>query len=142
MNVSSNATDLMVPVGIIEPVAGAATYTTGWVYAGSANAFLAGIYCGTVGTSTNAKIEQASDSSGTGAKDLSGSAITAIDGDGESAQIQFKPGDLDNANDFTHVRLSITTVGATNVTGGVLMAVCPTNAPLASATKIDETVTV
>jgi hypothetical protein len=142
MNVSSNATDLVSVKGIIEPVAGAATYVTSWFYAGDANAWLALIACGTVGTSTNAKIEQASDSSGTGAKDLSGSAITEIDGSGESAQIQFKPADLDNSNDFTHVRLSITTVGATNVTGGMLLGACVAHAPLAAGAKVDETVTV
>jgi len=142
MNVSSNATDLVSTQGLIEPVAGAATYVTAYVYAGLANAWLASINVGTAGTSVNAKIQQASDSSGTGVKDLSGSAITEIDGDGESAQIQFKPADLDTANDFDHVRLSITTVGATAVAGGSLLAVCPTNAPLAAVAKVDETVTV
>jgi len=142
MNVSSNATDLVSVQGLIEPVAGAATYVTGYFYAGDANAWLALISVGTVGTTTNAKIQQASDGSGTGVKDLSGSAITEIDGNGESALIQFKPGDLDVANNFTHVRLSITTVGVTNVTGGVLMGACVAHAPLAAGTKIDETVTV
>jgi hypothetical protein len=142
MNVSSNATDLVSVQGIIEPVAGAATYVTSYFYAGDANAWLALISVGTAGTSTNAKIEQASDSSGTGVKDLTGAAITEIDGNGESAMIQFKPGDLDTANDFTHVRLSITTVGATNVTGGALLATCVARAPLAAGAKIDETVTV
>ena len=142
MNTSAKATDLASIVGIIEPVAGAATYTTGWIYAGDSTSFLALVSCGTAGTSVNAKIQQASDSSGTGAKDLSGSAITEIDGDGESAQIEFRANDLDTANDFTHFRLSVTTVGATNVTGGCVIATCPTNAPLAAAAKIDETVSV
>jgi hypothetical protein len=142
MNVSSNATDLVSVQGIIEPVAGAATYTTSYFYAGDANAWLALISVGTAGTSTNALIQQATDSSGTSVKTLSGSAITEIDGDGESALIQFKPGDLDVDNDFTHVRLSITTVGATNVTGGMLLGACVAHAPLAAGVKVDETVTV
>ena len=81
MNVSSNASDLVSFQGLIEPVAGAATYVTSYFYAGDANAWQALISVGTVGTTTNAKIEQASDSSGTGVKDLSGSAITEINGD-------------------------------------------------------------
>jgi flavin-binding protein dodecin len=142
MNTSANATDSIAVVGLIEPVAGAATYTTVYIDAGSAHAFLATIAVGTAGTSVDAKIEQASDSAGTGVKDLTGAAITQIDGDGESAVIQFKPADLDTANDFDHFRLSITTVGATAVAGGSVVAVCPRYAPLADAAKIDEVVTV
>ncbi len=141
MNVSSNATDLVSVQGLIEPVAGAATYTTSWFYAGNANAWEAIVSAGTVGTSVDAKIEQASDSSGTGAKDLSGSDISQLTSPGSSL-IQFKPADLDNANDFTHVRLSITTVGASSVAAGVLQGACVANAPLAAGAKVDETVTV
>lgn len=140
MNVSSNATDLLVPVGIIEPTAAANTFTTDWVEAGKANAFYALIQAGTVGTSVDAKIEQASDSSGTGAKDLSGAAITQLVAAG-SAAIQFKPGDLDFANDFDHVRLSITTVGASTCASGSLLSVCHRNAPETDDAKIDEVVT-
>jgi hypothetical protein len=141
MNVSSNATDLVSVQGIIEPVAGAAAYSTGYIYAGDANAWEAIITAGTVGTSVDAKIEQASDSSGTGVKDLSGSDITQLVAAG-SALIQFKPADLDTANDFTHVRLTITTVGATSVAAGVLQGACVAHAPLAAGAKVDETVTV
>jgi hypothetical protein len=138
---SANATDIVSVQGLIEPVAGAATYTTSWFDAGSCCAWLATIAVGTAGTSVDAKIEQATDVSGTGAKDL-GSGITQIDGDGESALIQFKPSDLDGANDFTHVRLSITTVGATAVAGGTLCGVNARYAPLAAGAKVDETVTI
>lgn len=142
MNVSANATDLVSVAGLIEPVAGAATYTTVYIDAGSAHSWLATVAVGTAGTSVDAKIQQASDSSGTGVKDLSGSAITQIDGNGESAVIQFKPEDLDTANGFDHFRLSITTVGATAVAGGSVVGVCPRYAPLADAAKVDEVVTV
>lgn len=138
---SANATSLVSTQGLIEPVAGAATYTTGWLNAGSACAWLAIVSAGTVGTSVDAKIEQASDSSGTGAKDLSGSAITQLVAAG-SALIQFKGEDLDLANDFTHVRLSITTVGASSVASGCVQGVNARYAPLAAGSKVDETVTV
>ena len=142
MNTQAKALDLAQIVGVIEPVAGAATYATVYIDAGSAYAFSALVAVGTAGTSVNAKIQQATDSSGTSVKDLSGSAITEIDGDGESAVIQFKPEDLDTANGFDHFRLSITTVGATAVAGGTVTAVSPRYAPLADAAKIDEVVTV
>lgn len=138
---SANATSLVSTKGLIEPVAGAATYTTGWIDAGSACAWLAIVSAGTVGTSVDAKIEQASDSSGTGAKDLTSAAITQLTAAG-SALIQFKPQDLDLTNSFSHVRLSITTVGATTVASGALLGVNARYAPLAAGSKVDETVTV
>jgi len=141
MNVSSNATDLVSVQGLIEPVAGAAVYSTGYFYAGDANAWEAIVSAGTVGTTVDALIQQASDGSGTGVKTLSGSAITQLSAAG-SALIQFKPSDLDVANDFTHVRLTITTVGATSVASGVLQGACVAHAPLAAGAKVDETVTV
>jgi hypothetical protein len=141
MNVSSNASDLISYQGLIEPVAGSSTYVTGWVYGGSADAFSALVTAGAVTGTVDAKIEQASDSSGTGAKDLTGSDITQLTAAG-SALIQFKPGDLDNANDFTHVRLSVTTSNAADVAAGALIGACVRNAPLASGSKVDETVTV
>lgn len=137
---SANATDIVSVQGLIEPVAGASTYTTSWFDAGDACAWEAIVSAGTVGTSVDAKIEQATDGSGTGAKDLTGAAITQLTAAG-SALIQFKAGDLDTANDFTHVRLSITTVGATSVAAGVLQAVNARYAPLAAGAKVDETVT-
>jgi len=138
---SANITDLVSVRDLIEPVAGAATYTTGWLDAGTACQWMAVISAGTVGTSADAKIEQASDSSGTGAKDLSGSDITQLVAAG-SALIEFQPSDLDTANDFDHVRLSITTVGATTVASGQLISRGHRYEPQAQGSKIDEEVTV
>jgi hypothetical protein len=138
---SANITDLVSVRDVIEPVAGAATYITGWLDAGTACQWLAIISAGTVGTSVDAKIEQASDSSGTGAKDLSGSAITQLTAAG-SAIIEFMPADLDTANDFDHVRLSITTVGATSVASGHLVSTGHRYEPQAQGSDIDEEVTV
>jgi hypothetical protein len=138
---SANATDIVSVQGLIEPVAGASAYNTSWFDAGDAKAWEAIVTAGTVGTSVDAKIQQATDSSGTGVKDLSGSDITQLVAAG-SALIQFKPADLDIAGSFTHVRLLITTVGATTVAAGVLQGVCASYAPLAAGAKVDETVTV
>ena len=139
MNTSAKATDLVSIVGLVEPVAGSSTYTTGWNYAGGSTSWLALVTAGAVTGTVDAKIEQASDSSGTGAKDLTSSDIAQLTAAG-SATIEFRANDLDNANDFTHIRLSITTSNAADVAAGALIATCPTNAPLADAAKIDEVV--
>ena len=138
---SANATSLVSTQGLIEPVAGASTYVTGYIDAGSCCAWLAVISAGAVTGTVDAKVQQASDSSGTGVKDLSGSDITQLTAAG-SALIQFKAEDLDLANDFTHVRLSITTSNAADVASGSLLGVNARYAPLAAGSKVDETVTV
>jgi hypothetical protein len=60
-------------VGSIDPDAYAAgTYTTGWIDASKFFSLLAVVMAGTLGSSAtlDAKIQQATDSSGTGAKDV------------------------------------------------------------------------
>jgi hypothetical protein len=126
--------------GVIEPVAGAATYTTAWIDAKIACNFLAFISAGAVTGSVNAKIEQATDSSGTGAKDITGLAITALTAAAGSALINVVQGDLDITNDFNHIRLSITTANAADVAGGALIALDAQYEPLAQGSKIDEVV--
>jgi len=122
--------------GVIEPVAGASTYTTAWIDAKIACNFLAFITAGTVGTSVDAKIEQYD---GSTTKDISGLAITQLTAAG-SALINVVQGDLDIANDFNQIRLSITTVGASTVAGGALIALDAQYEPLAQGAKIDEVV--
>jgi len=73
------------------------------------------------------RIEQATDASGTGAKDLTtdasgGNYDTAnpVDADGDFVVLEWKAEDLDVANGFTHVRLYVAEGGNTgvdNVTG-------------------------
>ncbi|MBN8520261.1 MAG: hypothetical protein J5X22_21130 [Candidatus Accumulibacter sp.] len=85
----------------------AATVTTGWVSVANFHAFLAVIQTGVMGASAtlDAKVQQAQDSGGTGAKDVTGKSITQIvkaTGDNKQALINFKPEDLDNANNFSY----------------------------------------
>ena len=138
---SANITELLSVRAVIEPTAAANTFTTGWLDAGSACQWMALISAGTVGTSVDAKIEQGQTSSGTNAKDLSGSAISQLTGAG-SALIEFKPDDLDIANNFDHVRLSITTVGASTVASGHILSLGHRFEPQAQGSDIDEEVTV
>lgn len=128
-------------IGIIEPVAGATTYTTGYILASQAYQYMAIISAGTVGTSVDAKIRQAVDSSGTSVKDLSGSAITQLTAAG-TAIIQFRANQLDVAGGFDYIVLSITTVGATSVVSGQLIGVCGSYEPMSNVSTVDEVVTV
>jgi len=115
-------------VGGVAPVSQAAgSVSTGWVNVKNFHSFLAVIQSGVLGASAtlDAKIEQASDGSGTGVKDVTGKAITQIvkaSGDGKHALISFRTQDLDTNNAFNHVRLTLTVGTAASLVGGVLIA--------------------
>lgn len=115
-------------LGAIDPDAYAAgTVTTGWISAATFQSFMAIVMAGDLGTSAtlDAKIEQATDASGTGAKDLSGAAITQLTQAGtdsnKQAVISFGSGDLDLANGFDHFRLSMTVAAATSDAGAIVL---------------------
>lgn len=117
MNMNIKPSNRGVLMGVIDPDAYApATYTTGWVSASDFHNFLALISWGTLGTTCtiNAKLQQATDSSGTSAKDVSGYAITAVDSTDspvphdKQAIINMMSQALDVANGFDYVRLSVT----------------------------------
>lgn len=98
----------------IDPISqGAGTAGTGWVAVANYHQFLALIDVGVFGASAtvDSKIQQATDSSGTGAKDITGKAITqlvAAGGNNRQAMINFRAEDLDTNNSFTYVKLSVT----------------------------------
>lgn len=120
-------------VGVIDPdVTAAGAVSTGWVAAKDFLNFMAIVFAGTLGSSAtlDAKIEQASDSSGTGAKDVTGKAITQLTQAGtasdKQAIINVKQADLDIANSFTHLRLTVTVATASSDAGAVLLGFDPT----------------
>lgn len=131
------ASEVAAVVEAIDPDATAAgTVTTGWVDASEFDRFLAIVQAGTLGTSAtlDAKLEQATDSSGTGAKDISGKAITQLtqgspDDSDKQALINLRQSELDLNNDFTHFRLSVTVATATSDAGGVVLGFFPNHAP-------------
>lgn len=138
-------------VGAIDPDANtAATYTTGWIDMADFAWIMAIVMAGTLGTNAtlDAKLEQATDGSGTGAKDISGAAITQItqagtDQSDKQAIIQCCAEDLDLANDFTHVRLSMTVGTATSDCGAVVLGMTPRYGPASDndAASVEEIVT-
>lgn len=98
--------------------------TSDWVYAGNALNLVALVMVGTTDAAVTATIEQAKDSSGTGAKAVTGASAswTATD-DNKDAVIQVDTPKLDAKNGFSYARLKIAVANGTTggVVGGVLV---------------------
>lgn len=126
-NININLYEEVSLVGIIDPDAYAAgAVSTPFIAAKDMFSFMAIIMAGTLGASAtlDAKLEQATDSGGTGVKDIPGKAITQLvkaTNDDDQAVINIKQQDLDIENDFTHFRLTMTVGTATSDAGAVIM---------------------
>ncbi len=149
MNQNFKASEQVAVVGRIDPdVTVASTVTSGWIAASKFHRFMAVVMAGTLGASAtlNAKLEQATDSSGTGAKDITGKAITALTqagtDDDKDAIINLRPDELDLDNSFTHFRLSCTVAVATSDMGAIVLGVGPRTGPAQDndAASVDEIV--
>lgn len=135
-------------VGVINPGANAAgNLTTGWVSMAAFEELLAIIAAGTMGANgtIDAKLQQAKDASGTGAKDVAGKAITQLtqagtDRSNKQAQINMRAEELDRNNGFTHVRLSLTTAVATSPSTALLIGMSSRYSPADPATSVIETI--
>ena len=107
---NAKASELLAVLATIDPVSQAAgTVTTGWISVANHHGLLAVIQTGVLGASAtlDAKLQQATDSSGTSAKDITGKALTQIikaTGDNKQALINVKPEELDTVNGFGFVR--------------------------------------
>lgn len=143
------ASEQVAVLDVIDPDAtGASTVTTAWIAVKDYYNFAAVVLAGTLGTSAtvDAKLEQASDSSGTGAKDITGKAITQLTEAGtdsdKQAIINLAADELDLANNFTHFRLSVTVATATSDLGAIVLGVNPRFAPASDndASSVDEIV--
>lgn len=139
--------DQAVLAAVIDPdVLTAATHTSGWVHMGTYESIQAIVMAGTLGSSAtlDAKLEQATDSSGTGAKDITGKAITQLTQAGtdsdKQAIINCRSEELDVANGFDYVRLSITVGTASSDGAGLVLGHYPRYAPATDAATVDEVV--
>jgi len=146
-----NPSEIVAVLGAIDPDANtAATHSTGWISMSNFQALLAIIMAGTLGRSAklNAKLQQATSASGTGAKDIPGAAITELTQAGsdndKQAIIECWAENLDLANNFTYVRLSMTVAVATSDCGAVVLGMNPRYGPASDhdAETVDEIVTV
>jgi hypothetical protein len=135
MGPNQKPTDGLALLDAINPISqGAGTANSAWVSVANYQRILAKIQTGVMGASAtlDAKLQQATDSSGTGAKDITGKAITQIvkaSGDNKTAFINAADTDLDLANGFNYVRLSMTVATAASLINGDLYGVVPRYEP-------------
>jgi len=132
---NSKASEMLAVLATIDPASQAAgALSTGWVSVANHLGFLAVVQTGVLGTSAtvDAKLQQALDNAGTGAKDIAGKALTQIvkaTGDNKQALINIKPEELDTVNGFGFVRVTVTVGVAASITSAQLLGVNPRFAP-------------
>jgi len=143
MTVNTNvpASDLVGLVGVIDPDAyPAGAVSTGWFSLADFHAFMAVVKAGDLGASAtlDAKLEQATDASGSGAKDITGKAITQLTQAGgdsnKQAVINLRPEEADVEGVYTHARLTLTVAVATSDAVAAVFGIGPRYGP---ATKRD-----
>lgn len=114
MNPNVKLSEKVAILATLDPASVAAgTVLTAWVPLANVGQLTALIQTGVLGASAtvDAKLRQATDSSGTGAKDVTGKAITQIvkaTGDNVQAMVEMRAEDLDVNNGFAYVALSVT----------------------------------
>ena len=145
-NVNVLPSDRAVFAGVIDPDAIAAgAVSTGWVSMADFESIQAVVMAGTLGTlaTLDGKLQQATDASGTGVKDITGKAITQLTAAGtdsdKQAIINCRAEELDVNNNFTHVRLTMTVAVATSDAAGFILGHNPRYAPVDLA-SVDEVV--
>lgn len=128
--------ELAAVVGVIDPDANtAATHTTDWMSMSNFAMIMAVVMTGDLGSGAtlDARLEQATDDSGSDVKDIEDAAITQLTQAGgdsnKQAILQCYGEDLDLENEFTHVRLSVTIAGATSDSAAVVLGMGPRYAP-------------
>lgn len=136
-------------VGAIDPDAYAAgAVSSGWIKAADFHDYMAAVMVGAMAaTSTvDAKLEQATDGSGTGVKDIAGKAITQLTAagtdDDKQAIINLRQEELDINNGFTHFRLTMTVAVAASDAGALVLGMEPRYGPASDndAASVDEIV--
>lgn len=128
--------DIAALVGVIDPDAyTAAAYTTDWIDMRDFEKLMAVIYAGDLGSSAtiDAKLEQATDSSGTGAKDITSKSITQLTQAGtdsnKQAIINLTAEEMDADNGFDYARLKVTVGTATSDMGAAVFGFNPRYGP-------------
>ena len=140
---SLRPSETMALLAVIDPSSKTAgtPATTGWIKADQFANYLCINQTGVLGASAtfDAKIQQATDASGTGAKDVPDKAITQIlkaSGDNKQAMIELRPDELDIQNGFFWFRLSQTHGTANGISGGAVLGVGPRYAPPTQAASV------
>jgi len=137
--------DRVAVLGIIGSQSATTVQGTGWIPVNLYENLLAIVNVGVISSTgtVDAKIQQATSSAGAGAKDVTGKAITQLtqagSGSNKQALINFSVSDLDHANGFTYVQLSITPATAAALISGLLLGF-DGKYPVANVTTVGEVV--
>lgn len=151
MNLNAQGQENIVIGGVIDPdVHTAAAYTSDYMDMGNVGVAMAIIMAGTLGSSAtlDAKLVQATDSGGTGVKDITSAAITQLTQAGtdsdKQATISCRAEDLDMDNGFTHVAIVMTIGTATSDAGAILLGLGARSLPATAynLASVDETVSI
>lgn len=135
-----------VPAGKIDPQSASTAKTSDWVSMVNYSSVLALLKVGTLGASgtVDAKLQQATDASGTNAKDIANKSITQLTkagtDDNKMVALNVHDYELDRANNFTHVALVVTPATAASLIDATLFGFDAANQPAAAATALDETI--
>jgi hypothetical protein len=135
MNSNIKLNEKIATLATLDPASVAAgTVVTAWVPMANFHSISAQLQTGVLGASAtlDAKLRQATDAAGTGAKDVTGKAIVQIlkaAGDNKQASIEVRGEDLDVANGFGFVALSVTVGVAASIFGAQLLGASPRFAP-------------
>lgn len=118
-------------VDVISPQSATTAKSTGWIDATKFLNYLSTVSVGALGASAtvDAKLEQATDNAGAGAKDVAGKAVTQLtkagNDDNKQVMIDLKQEDLDFGNGFKFFRLTVTPAAAACLIGGVVQGFDP-----------------
>ena len=136
---ASEVVSLLTTIAPSAQAAGASA--SGWVNMGLYNKLLAIVNVGTPGSggTVDAKLQQATDSSGTGAKDIAGTSITQMTAAGTTL-INLDAQQLDVANGFCYVYLLVTVGTATTPTSAQVLGFVPRYAAPAQGAVVTATV--
>lgn len=130
MNPNFKASEVAAVVETIDPVSqGIGSVSSGWIDASKFHTYMAVVLAGVLGAAAtlDGKLEQATDSGGTGVKDITGKAITQLTkagaDDNKQAIINLRPSELDLDGGFDHFRLTLTVGAAASLVGAVVAGV-------------------
>lgn len=123
MNSNIKLNERIAVLATLDPASvGAGTVLSAFVPVANFHSIAALIQTGVMGAAgtIDAKFRQATDAAGTGAKDVTGKAVTQIlkaAGDNVQASIELRGEDLDVSNGFAFVALSLTVGTAASIVG-------------------------
>lgn len=146
MNPNLKPSDQVALLAVKDPVSqAAATVTSGWLSMANVQAILAVIQTGVLGTAAtiDAKLRQATNSSGANAKDIDGKAITQLvkaTNDNDQAMINCRSDELDVDGGFTHVELSITVGTAASIFSAAVWGFYPRYQPASHVDSVVEVI--